>query len=73
MTKGCERSGTSHCGEEKTERGSCQWLEISEVWVLSGWDRALFSSAQQQDKEQRGQTETQEVPSENTKATLHLR
>jgi len=40
-------------------------LKISEGWVSGGWGQTLFSSAQQQDKGQRAQTEAQEVPSEH--------
>jgi len=45
-------------------------LQISEGWVSGGRGQTLSSSAQQQDKGQRTQTEAEEVPAEHEEELL---
>jgi len=46
------------------------YLQISAGWVSGGWDQALFSGAQRQDKGQRAQTEAEEAPAEDKEELL---
>jgi len=51
-------------------RGPNRCLQISQGWVSGGWGQTLFSGAQQQDKGQQAQSETEEVPAEHEEELL---